>query len=71
MKRTVSTGKITGMSHLTLMKEAQIVSKMLKFYSAMTQLIAQEDFILFNHYESFKSYIIMKMSSICNDERRY
>jgi hypothetical protein len=38
------------------MMEAEMVSKTLGFYPQLTRLVAQDDFIEFNHRESFKSY---------------
>jgi hypothetical protein len=44
-------------TRINLMMETEPVSKTLVFNSALTQLIALEDFIAFIHRESFRSYI--------------
>jgi hypothetical protein len=48
--------------------EAKTVYKILEFYSAMIQLIAQEHFFVFSHYESFKPHVLMNRSFIYNDD---
>jgi hypothetical protein len=40
---------------------SEIVSEMSDTNSTLTLLIAQEDFIVYCHHESFKSYICMKI----------
>jgi hypothetical protein len=48
--------------------DAKIVHKILEFYSVMIQLIAQEHFFVFSHYESFESHVLMNRSFIYNDD---
>jgi hypothetical protein len=60
-----------ALSALTLILEKEQVSETLVFNSALTWLIAREDFIAFICSESFKSYNFLTILNFSNEELKH